>query len=603
MTGDTRGASDIAMSLVQGDEIFFREEDVHLISSLAEAIAGDLTSLELIGASKPAIDHYGRILLTRLRQIPNIQLEAYLPTGVESLVDQFNAALSSISMAEATSGSNREKAIKVFISNEISAGNSRDGRMLARLVSSFPGANIKLVWVHQEDSGESRNSALEFAGKYTARWFISPPTRLEAERMLADGSSSGQDERVQQLLRKVAPDAMLSQSGEARPRRLTARQEPVLRENLEIPAAAAALSLPRHAVAGESEAVDDSARKINAHRKMSWLAMFNGVFLVTCLSAIVIALIFPGHIQALAEMLGISPPPIKPLQGAKETAKNAATAAPLLLPLASPAGAKQADESAVATNGVGRPEIPPAASGPAVIDTAPGKAQVGVKEPPAEAKTAPSAQPAVAASPGAPAANTPAAPPAVAAPKPLAAGAAAKAVTAEAPVKTPLLPNSSPPAAAASSAIVAAPAAETKKGLKVATEEKAPALKKNLSPPNQNGSDPLGRAAAQINAAKKGNFFVQFVALDSYAAATAWRDKYDKLSRAQIAQISVEQGAKSKFVVVSGPFKSRDAAEAFAAQKGMPGGAWIRAARPLQAALQKPEKAAQGKKTQGQKSE
>ena len=602
MTGDTRGASDIAMSLVQGDEIFFREEDVHLISSLAEAIAGDLTSLELIGASKPAIDHYGRILLTRLRQIPNIQLEAYLPTGVESLVDQFNAALSSISMAEATGGSNREKAIKVFISNEISAGNSRDGRMLARLVSSFPGANIKLVWVHQEDSGESRSSALEFAGKYTARWFISPPTRLEAERMLADGSSSGQDERVQQLLRKVAPDAMLSQSGEARPRRLTARQEPVLRENLEIPAAAAALSLPRHAVAGGSEAVDDSARKINAHRKMSWLAMFNGVFLVTCLSAIVIALIFPGHIQALAEMLGISPPPIKPLQGAKETAKNAATAAPLLLPLASPAGAKQADESAVARNGVGRPEIPPAASGLAVIDTAPGKAQVGVKEPPAEAKTAPPAQSAVAASPGAPAANTPAAPPAVAAPKPLAVGAAAKAVTVEAPVKTPSPSNSSPPPAAAASAIAAAPAVETK-GLAVATGEKATAFKKNLSPPNQNGSDPLGKAAAQINAAKKGNFFVQFVALESYAAATAWRDKYDKLSRAQIAQIGVEQGAKSKFVVVSGPFKSRDAAEAFAAQKGMPGGAWIRAARPLQAALQKPEKAAQGKKTQGQKSE
>jgi hypothetical protein len=185
---------------------------------------------------------------------------------------------------------------------------------------------------------------------------------------------------------------------------------------------------------------------------MSWLAMFNGVFLVTCLSAIVIALIFPGHIQALAEMLGISPPPIKPLQGAKETAKNAATAAPLLLPLASPAGAKQADESAVATNGVGRPEIPPAASGLAVIDTAPGKAQVGVKEPPAEAKTAPSAQPAVAASPGAPAANTPAAPPAVAAPKPLAVGAAAKAVTVEAPVKTPSPSNSSPPPAAAASA-------------------------------------------------------------------------------------------------------------------------------------------------------
>ena len=96
---------------------------------------------------------------------------------------------------------------------------------------------------------------------------------------------------------------------------------------------------------------------------------------------------------------------------------------------------------------------------------------------------------------------------------------------------------------------------------------------------------------------------MQFVALESYAAALAWRDKYDKLARAQIAQISVEQGAKSKFVVLSGPFKSRGAAEAFAAQKGLPDGAWIRAARPLQAALQKTANGAPAKKTQEQKSE
>ena len=116
MTRDTTGVNGNPMTLVHGDEIFFRSEDVRLIGSLVEAIAGDLSSLELIGASKPAIDHYGRILLTRLRRIPGIQLEAYLPTGVESLVDEFNAALSAISMAEATSGGNRERAIKVFIS-------------------------------------------------------------------------------------------------------------------------------------------------------------------------------------------------------------------------------------------------------------------------------------------------------------------------------------------------------------------------------------------------------------------------------------------------------------------------------------------------------
>lgn len=589
MTGDSRGASDNAMSLVQGDEIFFRAEDAHLIDSLAEAIAGDLTSLELIGVSKPAIDHYGRILLTRLRQIPNIQLEAYLPTGVESLVDQFNAALSSITMAEATSGSNREKGVKVFISNEISAGNSRDGRMLARLVSSFPGANIKLVWVHQEDTGEPRNAALEFAGKHAARWFISPPTPSEAERMLADGVRAGQDERVQQLLKKIAPDALLSLAGEARPRRITARQEPVIRERMEIPAAAAALLSPRTDVAEGDEGADDSARKLKGHRKMSWLAMLNGIFLVTCLSAIVIALIFPGHIQALAEMLGISPSPIKPLQGARDPAKNAATAMPLLSPLAPPAGKKQTDESAAAANAVTRLELPGAGNVPSGNDAYVGKAKDSVNQPPVEVGTTPAAKPAVAA-PTVPAPNEPAG-------KAMAKAAAVDtAITVPPPAKNP------PPAIGAANTTVVAPPAEAMSAPAVA-EKKIAALKKNPPPVNQPGSDPLGNAAAQINAAKKGNFFVQFVALESYAAAQAWRDKYDKLSRAQIAQISVEQGAKSKFVVLSGPFRTRDAAEAFATQKDLPGGAWVRAARPLQAALQKPEKGAQGKRAQERKGE
>jgi hypothetical protein len=85
-----------AASLVQGEDIFFRAEDIQFANGIADAIADDLTSLELIGTSAAAINHYGRLLLKRLRQHPNIELEAYLPTGVESLVDQFNVALSSI---------------------------------------------------------------------------------------------------------------------------------------------------------------------------------------------------------------------------------------------------------------------------------------------------------------------------------------------------------------------------------------------------------------------------------------------------------------------------------------------------------------------------
>ena len=48
MTSDPTAASDNTMVPIQDDEIFFRAEDARLIGRLAEEIAGDLTSLELI---------------------------------------------------------------------------------------------------------------------------------------------------------------------------------------------------------------------------------------------------------------------------------------------------------------------------------------------------------------------------------------------------------------------------------------------------------------------------------------------------------------------------------------------------------------------------
>ena len=103
-----------------------------------------------------------------------------------------------------------------------------------------------------------------------------------------------------------------------------------------------------------------------------------------------------------------------------------------------------------------------------------------------------------------------------------------------------------------------------------------------------------------INAANKTDFFVQYVALDSLAVAQAWRDAQPALNKAQIVQINVEQGSKTKFVVVSGPFRNRNAAVEFAKSKGQPAGYWIRGAGLLQAAL-KPAGSAARQSPSGEK--
>ena len=484
MSGEDSGARADTSSLVQGEDLFFRTEDIEFANGIADAIAGDLTSLELIGHSSAAIDHYGRMLLKRLRQHPNLVLEAYLPVGVESLVDQFNAALSSISMSEATGSTNTAKPVKVFISSEVSDGSSRDGRMLSRLVNNFPGANIKLIWVHQESEEIERPEAIEFASKNAARWYVRTPTAAEAARLLGDAQAAGLSMQARALLNKIDPQLVeVDKEPSMRPRRITA----------DGPGLAAPVKAATQAAAASENA---AAARTPVRRKPSLFALLSGMVLVTCVSGFVVASIFPRNMQAIVEMLQFSPVPIKPLSPPKSTETKPATPA---LPAL--------DEAAMT--------LPPS---PVVLAPA---------EPVPAVVTAP--------------ANVPEKLPAI-------------AVEKAAPPPKGLEKKDRPPK-------VVQPAAADPEG------------------------DGLQKARAAVNGAKSGVYFVQFVALDSYAAAVAWRNAKPVLSEAQILQISVQPGGKTKFVVISGPYRNLEKASQFTSGKEVPREFWMRGAASLQAAV------------------
>jgi hypothetical protein len=48
MSVEGLGAGTNASSLVQGEDLFFRTEDIEFANGIADAIAGDLTSLESV---------------------------------------------------------------------------------------------------------------------------------------------------------------------------------------------------------------------------------------------------------------------------------------------------------------------------------------------------------------------------------------------------------------------------------------------------------------------------------------------------------------------------------------------------------------------------
>ena len=69
---------------------FFRPFDKARLDRLVDAINHEMLSAALISDSEGLLDHYGRILVKKLREIRNLEVEVYYPNSTEALLNRFN---------------------------------------------------------------------------------------------------------------------------------------------------------------------------------------------------------------------------------------------------------------------------------------------------------------------------------------------------------------------------------------------------------------------------------------------------------------------------------------------------------------------------------
>ena len=91
--------------------------------------------------------------------------------------------------------------------------------------------------------------------------------------------------------------------------------------------------------------------------------------------------------------------------------------------------------------------------------------------------------------------------------------------------------------------------------------------------------------AQTVRATPKLHIFVQHVALDSYSEAQNWQKARPALAGSLIVSIATAQGNQIKYVLVSGPFSSAEAANTFSKRKDIPPQPWLRTADSLIAAM------------------
>jgi len=189
-------------SITDPPALLFRVTDRLRLDGSVKAMIMDGMSLALISRHEGTLDHYGKLLVQRLRAAaPEIALEVYFPASVEALLARFNDALRDSSVEDAMQGVVQNSVPRIWILHDAAALPAHEIELLARLIEYFPGANIRVMLLLTANS--NKHQLLNPFGRRILRWEIEPPTPEQAELMLAQARSQGREGEALGLLQSA----------------------------------------------------------------------------------------------------------------------------------------------------------------------------------------------------------------------------------------------------------------------------------------------------------------------------------------------------------------------------------------------------------------
>ena len=187
--------------------LFFRAADRFRLEGCVAGLVRDGRSLALSSHREAALDHYSRLLISRLRESsPLSPLEVYFPADTAAMLMRFNDVLAAQSVQQAMQLPGLDSPPRIWIVHDAGALADHEVKLLARLVQNFPGANIRIVLL----LGTSTQSRKVFDSfdRRMLRWDIEAPTPEQAEAMLLQGREDGCEGAVKTLLKKLEAPAL-----------------------------------------------------------------------------------------------------------------------------------------------------------------------------------------------------------------------------------------------------------------------------------------------------------------------------------------------------------------------------------------------------------
>jgi hypothetical protein len=183
-----------------GGDIFYRSKDKQRFQLALNAMIDDDLGLAVIGTNETVLDHYCRMLVARLRDVNMFQVEVFLPTNTDSLLKRFNEMLATMTMEQARQPADPASPVKLLVVNDAKSVNEEQWALLVRLLSDFPGVNVRLVLFLDKTGWPNYEKPLTLFGRKLYRWVVDTPTLDEASQLMKAAVEHGFERETETLL-------------------------------------------------------------------------------------------------------------------------------------------------------------------------------------------------------------------------------------------------------------------------------------------------------------------------------------------------------------------------------------------------------------------
>ena len=194
---------DLPVKLCQDNgDIFFRGSDIERFQRVFDAVVDDSQHLLMTSDFDGVIDHYGKMMLNRLKMRSGLAVETYMPASTEALVNRFNELVDSMSVEEARGESDSGVHGRIIVVNDPKAIDSDGWALLSRMVTDFSGLNMRLVFL-LDRLPTAVEKALDRLGSRLIRWEVEPPTPDEQLALRKAGMAEGLEFQVERVLSRI----------------------------------------------------------------------------------------------------------------------------------------------------------------------------------------------------------------------------------------------------------------------------------------------------------------------------------------------------------------------------------------------------------------